>query len=148
MTNSIKLTVPALERIAQIQDDFLVQISHAAAKEISERHSKTIIDSAVVQDALNKVHSSIESARNEAGQILAAKIGEWDNTSWGSKYKLRSDVAKYINDHFMLLLRQEFDKWVSSLDLDKLFAELAKDYITKRFDEVLRQELGDFLKRR
>lgn len=146
MTTTIKLTVPTLHELAKLDDQFVVTLSHAAAKEISEHYGKAITSSEIVKEALSKLDKAIVGAQVEAGRLLEHKIGQWDN-HYNTGYRLRTDVTKYIEDQFEGIIRAKFEKWLESIDFDAVIDKIAAQYVEKKMDAVLKQQLGEFLRR-
>ena len=121
-------------------------MSHAAAKEISEHYGKVITSSEVVKEALSKLDKAIVGAQVEAGRLLEQKIGQWDN-HYNTGYRLRADVTKYIENQFTDIIRTKFEKWLESIDFNAVVDKIATQYVEKKMDAVLKQQLGDFLRR-
>lgn len=144
---TMKVTMPVLEELASRNEDFVVKLSHAAAKEIGEKYSDAILKSAIVQEALSKLDKAIVGAQVEAGELLAHKIGEWDNQRH-TGYRLRLKVAEYIESHFQEIVVRKFDAWMKASDFEAKLDTLAKAYVERKVEALLKKQVGEFLLKR
>lgn len=142
---TMKVTMPVLEELAKRDEGFVVKLSHAAAKEIGEKYSDAIIKSAVVQKALDKLEGAIVAAQVEAGSQLEQKIGQWDQ-SYRTGYKLRIDVIGYIETHFKEIIRRRFEEWFKGQDVAAMLDAIAKNYVERKVEELLKKQVGEFLR--
>lgn len=144
---TMKVTVPVLEELAARNQDFVVQLSHAAAKEIGEKYSHAILQSTIVQDALARVDLEIVAAKQEAGNLVTSKIGMWDNSRSPNKYSLRQNVVDQINVDFGDIIHQRFEKWLETQSFDKIVTDIATRFVEQKMTALMKKELGEFLRR-
>lgn len=143
---TVKVTVPVLEELAARDEGFVVKLSHAAAKEIGERYSDAIISSAVVKKTLDKMDAAIVAAQVCAGSQLEQKIGEWSN-GYHTGYRLREDVVKYIDANFQRLVQARFDAWLKTSAAGEAFDAALKNYAERKIAEIMKKEIGEFLRK-
>ncbi len=144
MSVTLKLTVPVLQQLAQQDDTFVLELSHAAAKEIAQQYSDAIISSEVVKDALKKIDEAIVQAQVHAGQQLEQKIGEWDNYN-RTGYRLRVDVVKYVESHFEKIVQSWFERWLATKDASTMIDGLVTKYVAAKVDEITKKQVGEWL---
>lgn len=147
MSVTLKVTMPVLEELVKRDEDFVVQLSHAAAKEIGEKYGHALLQSKIVQEVLTKLEHAIVSAQTEAGRLLESKVGVWDNVRH-TGYRLRQDVVKYIEANFERIIESRFKAWIESLDFPAVLDKLAKEYVETKVEELLKKEVGEFLRGR
>ena len=147
MATILKVTVPVLEECIKHDSEFLLELSHAAAKEISSRYGGALLQSSIVKESLAKLEEAIIAAQLEAGRQLESKIGKWDNT-YRTGYRLRNDVVKYIESNFSEIIATRFNKWLDSIDLSAKLDQLAKQYVEEKVEAVLKKQVGEFLRGR
>jgi len=143
---TLKVTVPVLEELAKRDGGFVVQLSHAAAKEIGQKYGDAILQSAIVKGALDRLEKAIFAAQTEAGTQLENKIGEWDN-SRNTGYRLRADVVTYIERSFEKIISDRFNKWIESNDVGAMLDKAASVYVERKLKEIMQKQLGDFLRK-
>jgi hypothetical protein len=144
---SVNITMSVLQALADRNEDFVLKLSYAAAKEISDKYSPAILKSSIVQEGLHKIEAEIATARKEAGELIGQKFGEWNNSAYGSKYTLRKDVQEYIHNNFSQIIRDEFNEWLKKIDFEKYIDKIVHDCVEKKMTETMKKELGEFLRR-
>lgn len=144
---TMKLTVPVLQEMAALDQEFVVRLSHAAAKEIGEKYSSAILQSEIVKAALAKVDAEIAVARQTAGELVEGKLGVWDNSRSPNKYSLRQSVVAQINSGFEDIIRASFQSWLETQEFDKMIEGIATRFVENKMTEILKMELGNFLRR-
>lgn len=143
----IRVTLPVLEALIEKNEEFVVKLSHAAAREIAERHGSAIISATIVQEAIAKIAKEVAAAREEAGKQIEGRIGEWDQSSFGAKYRLRACVVEYIESQFREIAGAMFEKWLSTRNLDLLVTSHLREAINIRVGQIAKQSIVEFLKR-
>ena len=145
MSVTLKVTMPVLEELVKRDEEFVVQLSHAAAKEIGDKYGSAILKSKIVQEALDRLERGIVAAQTEAGQLLESKVGQWDNQRH-TGYRLRLDVTKYIESHFQDIIAGRFKSWMESTDFAAMLDKLAKQYVEQKVESLLKKQVGEFLR--
>lgn len=143
---TIKVTIPVLEELAKRDEGFVIQLSHAAAKEIGEKYADAIIQSAVMKAAIARIEKAIVAAQVVAGEKLEEKIGEWDNRSH-TGYRLRSDVVNYIEKNFEKIISDRFNEWAGSHTVGEFMDKFAEACIEKKLENMMKKQIGEFLRR-
>lgn len=142
----VTLTVPVLEQLVAKDPDFLVRLSHAATKQIIASHLDAVVKADVVKASLEEAKRAIAAAQKEAGEAVASQVGKWTGGVY-SKFVLRPDVEQAIKAQFSVAVQQMFEEWLKSHALNELVDRLVAQHVQKRFDAILRAEVGEWLRR-
>lgn len=92
MTITIRLTVPVLERLLVADPNVMMELSHAAVGAIREKYSEVLLTPEIKAQMQKEVDRAICEAKIIATQTIEQQLGQWNNSSWGSKFALRPDV--------------------------------------------------------
>lgn len=142
----VTLTVPVLEQLVAKDPDFQVRLSHAATKQIIASHLDVVVKADVVKASLEEAKRSIAAAQKAAGEVVAKEVGEWTGGVY-SRFVLRPDVEQAIKAQSAVAVQQMFAEWLKSHGLNELVDRLIAQHVQKRFDAILRAEVGEWLRR-